>query len=356
MGRKNKKTLGDIFGKSNIRGGFSTDTVYLENGKCAFNKFDGEVVVEEEPLKVILQLMEEIKIEWMMYLWGHTDKEGEVEHITHWMFPPQEATSAHVKAIKDNQDYSYVDDIRKEFNPDVIYTIHSHNTMGAFASGEDEDNILVAGDGGFIISKRTKAYEIKFYKKIILPCKSFSLLDATDKVKYADINMDEVTYEQENKKGEIVFNMSYKFCNLIEKGVNIKLLKEPKPAISNYSTYQYGLGYQWGGNYSRWGQKTKENKKPEIKETTEEPIMKIPENDGAHILYGEEEDDENWSYDDGYDSAQEWLDSGADRDKIPDFVKHPISQAEKAFAKGFRRGIKDYEDTLNIIIPINWED
>jgi len=211
------KRLGDLL---RMRGdrliGEDADN-YLINHTCNF-KYDKPVILSEKIVRIILQLMDEFPhIEWMMYLGGITSPEG--DYITRYLFPEQMIQTGYCEPQKNGKPYSYIREFKNKYpDMDVVYTIHSHHTMGVFASKTDEDNILVSADGGFVVSKVNGNLNIGFWKKVHLPCGAWDLI-RDDNIKVDNI----VKFEEKIEFNKGIMKKTRRYIDLKKANIDISL-------------------------------------------------------------------------------------------------------------------------------------
>jgi len=130
--------------------------------KCDFcEEFEpSEVLLEPDVMRAVRAMNDAMgNTEWLGYLRG--DKIGTKFIVTGIEVPEQEASGASI------------DNIATVDETNVIGTVHSHHTMGAFVSKTDED--FLAGNYDLTLITSTKGWEGKVRRE--LPCGHWSLAD-----------------------------------------------------------------------------------------------------------------------------------------------------------------------------------
>ena len=355
------KTLGKLF-DINRKGIVDTKVEYLnERMECKQAKFTKKVIIKEHISKILFQLMMEVSTEWMIYLGGKKvvskkgNKSKETEIIDRYYFPLQQVQQAYVEPIGKNREaHSYTDEFRKTSKSDVVYTLHSHNSMGAFASGTDKDNILITGDGGFILSKQ-EGFSYKFYRKVKLPCGVFALVDATKNVNFEAIDIQETEYSVVKATGKIGLKFIPKFADLEKAGIDKGKMKKPKPvnpAFSgkSYDKYPY-TSYPYD-NLDQFGSHNYQRRQLELINNKEKHGQYVVE------LENTKDDGSNNACDEGYSDAEEWLEKGAVSWEKPSYMSNDATLTFETINKrrGFRDAVKDMEDATNMKIDDEPED
>lgn len=157
---------------------------YVTDGKCPHTKSDMVLIISNDVRKAFRYLHKKLPgLEWALYLLGERGdgEESNVIKITGYVMKPQKSSGAHVVFVRDGMDTSYRDDVKKEYPDKIVGNVHSHNNMGVFPSGEDQDVMLVDGEFALIVNARE---EVRGWTHFKLPCGSWVLSEV--KVYYED--------------------------------------------------------------------------------------------------------------------------------------------------------------------------
>lgn len=174
----------------------SLDTDITEYNECPYKKWN--VLLGLEVYSAINKLLDEYSsLEWLIYVYGEVDNNNRIIKLNKFYIPEQEVTGSTVDVNWDNQNIPLELD-----NMKLLGSIHSHNKMGVFHSGTDNEyhNFPL-----MMVVNNKREFDISFRFKA--PCGIFMLTKDLDiKVDYPEVNIDKEKIKEKKYQYEFPYS------------------------------------------------------------------------------------------------------------------------------------------------------
>lgn len=153
-----------------------------------------EIMMNPTMYQSLIHLSAEINTEWLGYFKGTREQVDDTitYRPTSIVFPKQEVSGSMCSPTEETHD--------------TLGIIHSHHSMGAFFSGQDDANVNMNNDFSIVVSNG----EMKAVSKVKLPCGAVIIKDADILIEVDDSIVEQVkgkltekTYAYSTKQGKV---------------------------------------------------------------------------------------------------------------------------------------------------------